>query len=211
MIQTYLKILKFLLFCFGISTIFCINASQQQVESTLQPISVTINGEREVFYYIKVDHQGVLDDTDLIEWCEREGIVSSEHETVLAAARRQFEFLSDTDRLQLLYERFKFMHGSYSGETKSIDLGCGSKKPRNPFDASVVYGIDIRNDIGAGIYKADLVTEPIPFSNGTFHYVTAYDILEHIPRLIYTPGRRYAFVELMNEIYRVMKVGGMRL
>jgi SAM-dependent methyltransferase len=91
--------------------------------------------------------------------------------------------------------------------TKSLDLGCGSK-PRNFFNAKQVYGIDIRDDLEAGIYKADLVIEPIPFSDCTFDFVTAHDFLEHIPRIIYNPSRRNSFVEIMNEIWRVLKVGG---
>ena len=44
--------------------------------------------------------------------------------------------------------------------------------------------------------KPDLVVDPIPFPDDSFEYVTAYDFLEHIPRLIYTPTRR-------NLVYRV--------
>jgi demethylmenaquinone methyltransferase/2-methoxy-6-polyprenyl-1,4-benzoquinol methylase len=54
--------------------------------------------------------------------------------------------------------------------TKSLDLGCGSK-PRNFFNAEQVYGIDIRDDLEAGIYKADLVIEPIPFPDNYFNTV----------------------------------------
>lgn len=91
--------------------------------------------------------------------------------------------------------------------TKSLDLGCGPK-PRNFFNAEQVFGIDIRDDVEAGIFKADLVIEPIPFANATFDFVTAHDFLEHVPRVIYAPNRRNAFVEVMNEIWRVLKVGG---
>jgi SAM-dependent methyltransferase len=53
--------------------------------------------------------------------------------------------------------------------------------------------------------------EPIPYEDNFFEYVSAHDFLEHIPRVVYVPGRRNAFVELMNEVYRVLKVGGMFL
>jgi SAM-dependent methyltransferase len=91
--------------------------------------------------------------------------------------------------------------------TKSLDLGCGLQ-PKNPFNATEVYGIDVRDDAEAHIVRADLVVEPIPFPDDAFDYVTAHDFLEHIPRLIYVPQRRNAFIEVMNEIHRVLKPGG---
>jgi SAM-dependent methyltransferase len=91
--------------------------------------------------------------------------------------------------------------------TKSLDIGCGLQ-PKNPFNATEVYGIDVRDDAEAHIVKADLVVEPIPFPDASFEYVTAHDFLEHVPRLIYTPKRRNAFIEVMSEIYRVLKPGG---
>jgi SAM-dependent methyltransferase len=91
--------------------------------------------------------------------------------------------------------------------TTSLDLGCGSK-PRNFFNADQVLGIDIRDDLESGIYKADLVVEPIPFPDQSFDFVTAHDFLEHVPRIIYAPNRRNAFIEVMNEIWRVLKTGG---
>ena len=91
--------------------------------------------------------------------------------------------------------------------TKSLDLGCGLQ-PKNPFNAQEVYGIDVRDDAEAHIVKADLVIEPIPFPDDSFDYVTAHDFLEHVPRLIYLPQRRNAFVEVMNEIHRVLTPGG---
>lgn len=91
--------------------------------------------------------------------------------------------------------------------TKALDIGCGPS-PKNTFNADEVFGIDVRDDLAAGIYKADLVVEPIPFPDATFDYVTAHDFLEHIPRLIYVPQRRNAFVEVMNEVWRVLKIGG---
>jgi SAM-dependent methyltransferase len=91
--------------------------------------------------------------------------------------------------------------------TRSLDLGCGAN-PKNTFNADEVFGIDVREDLQANIRKADLVIEPIPFPDCYFDFVTAHDFLEHVPRLVYAPHRRNAFVELMNEIYRVLVVGG---
>jgi SAM-dependent methyltransferase len=91
--------------------------------------------------------------------------------------------------------------------TKTLDLGCGTI-PRNPYNADETFGIDVRENLPLGIRKADLCIEPIPFNSEMFDYVTAFDFIEHIPRLIYAPERRYPFVEIMNEIHRVLKPGG---
>lgn len=92
--------------------------------------------------------------------------------------------------------------------TKTLDLGCADR-PRNPFDADEVYGIDIA-DVGLdNVVVADLVVDAIPFDDNEFDYVSAYDFIEHIPRLIYISGeRKYPFIDLMSEIWRVLKPGG---
>ena len=98
-----------------------------------------------------------------------------------------------------------------SSTTLSLDLGCGSN-PRNPFQATKSFGVDIRGDLEKNISQADLSIEPIPFGDNTFDFCTAFDFIEHIPRSIYPQGKpRLAFVELMNEIHRVLKPGGMLL
>jgi hypothetical protein len=94
--------------------------------------------------------------------------------------------------------------------TKTLDLGCGPS-PRNPFHADELFGVDVRENLSGTIRSADLVKEPIPFADQYFDYVTAFDFIEHMPRLVYTPERRNAFVELMNEIHRVLKPGGIFL
>jgi SAM-dependent methyltransferase len=91
--------------------------------------------------------------------------------------------------------------------TTALDLGCGST-PRNPFHAEHAYGIDIRESTSKNIKAADLSLEPIPFEDNAFDYITAFDILEHIPRIIYAPNRRFPFVELMNEVWRTLKPNG---
>jgi SAM-dependent methyltransferase len=91
---------------------------------------------------------------------------------------------------------------------RTLDLGCG-QNPRNPFQMEEIYGIDIREDIDSRIFMADLAIEPIPFDSNFFDGVSAFDFIEHMPRVIYAPGRRFCFVELMNEIYRVLKPGGL--
>lgn len=107
-------------------------------------------------------------------------------------------------------DRFLAPHDSVSRqltESSSLDIGCGTE-PRNPFRAQHVFGIDIRANAEKNIRYADLAIEPIPFPDCFFDYLTAGDFIEHIPRVIYAPARRFPFVQLMNEIWRVLKPGG---
>lgn len=98
-----------------------------------------------------------------------------------------------------------------SKDTQSLDLGCG-ETPRNPFQASKVYGIDISIQRGENIVQADLFTRPIPFQDASFDFVTAYDFIEHVPRTLCEHGEtRFPFVQLMDEIARVLKPEGLFL
>lgn len=91
--------------------------------------------------------------------------------------------------------------------TVSIDLGSGPF-PRNPYNAIEVWGVDL--EPGMMTKAADLAVAPIPFPDGYADYVTAYDFLEHIPRVLYVDGvRRLPFVALMQDVWRVLKPGGL--
>jgi SAM-dependent methyltransferase len=95
--------------------------------------------------------------------------------------------------------------------TKSLDLGCGPIL-RNPYGANQVFGIDLVGEETEFLKITDLALYPIPFMDSTFDFVTAFDFLEHIPRLTYVNGnRRHPFIELMSEIHRVLKPGGIFL
>jgi SAM-dependent methyltransferase len=106
------------------------------------------------------------------------------------------------------------LDSSANKDTSSIDLGCGHR-PRNPFKAEQCYGIDIRTVTSADktvIRKANLAAEPIPFESSSVNFVTAFDFVEHIPRAMMIDGKnRFCFVELMNEIYRVLSTQGIFL
>jgi SAM-dependent methyltransferase len=99
--------------------------------------------------------------------------------------------------------------------TTHLDLGCGTK-PRNPYQRDRLYGVDIRAGLSAPgvaqILAANLSCQPIPFDNNQFDSVSAYDFLEHVPRaaLDFANNRtHFPFVELMNEVWRVLKPGGL--
>ena len=93
-----------------------------------------------------------------------------------------------------------------------LDLGCG-EHPRNPYGRAKLYGVDIRAPEGAVDYEhrvANLVLEPIPFADSSLGSVSAFDYLEHVPRLFPdgSGGTRFPFVQLMDEIWRVLAPGG---
>lgn len=103
--------------------------------------------------------------------------------------------------------------------SRHLDLGCGMR-PRNPYNATEIYGIDVRDEIlhldskVVTVVRANLALEPIPFPDGYFSSVSAWDFLEHVPRQMYLNEARgivYPFVSLMNEIWRVLQPGGIFL
>lgn len=97
---------------------------------------------------------------------------------------------------------------------RHLDLGCGAC-PRNPYQRAQLYGVDLQASApGASIEiaSANLSVAPIPFPSAHFASVSAYDFLEHVPRILPTPeghGTRFPFIELMDEIWRVLAPGGL--
>ena len=97
--------------------------------------------------------------------------------------------------------------------TRHLDLGCGPV-PRNPYDHDEVHAVDLGTPAGLDpqrFRRANLSLEPIPHPDSSFDSVSAFDFLEHIPRVLVTAdgrGTRLPFVELMDEIHRVLKPGG---
>ena len=95
-----------------------------------------------------------------------------------------------------------------------LDLGCGAA-PRNPYRRDQVPGIDLglasRVVNGCRIDPCNLALQPIPHPDASFDSVSAFDFLEHVPRVLpcaQGSGTRLPFVELMNEVWRVLKPGG---
>lgn len=96
---------------------------------------------------------------------------------------------------------------------KHLDLGCGME-PRNPYGRGELHGIDVRPRPASGTIihaVADLTLQPIPYADSCFGSVSAFDFLEHVPRLLVTAdgkGTVFPFVRLMDEIWRVLAPGG---
>jgi len=107
--------------------------------------------------------------------------------------------------LQSVHNSFSFTDNA---ETTAVDLGCGPN-PMNRFNANKAYGVDLYEDNEKGVIKCRLGFEKLPFDDNSLDYLTAYDLLEHIPR--YSDNSEVGnvpFIYLMNECYRVLRRGG---
>ena len=102
---------------------------------------------------------------------------------------------------------------------KQLDIGVGgANRIESGYDG---YGADIFAHERPWLIEnktADLTFQPIPYESDTFDLVTAYDVMEHIPKVVYIPEMetgelaamrsRNSLIELFNEVYRVLKDGG---
>lgn len=99
---------------------------------------------------------------------------------------------------------------------RHLDLGCGTI-PRNPYGRSALFGVDIRQLESTATAQfefaaANLSFEPIPFPASQFASVSAFDFIEHIPRVLNgaEPNTTvFPFIRLMNEVWRVLAPGGL--
>jgi SAM-dependent methyltransferase len=94
--------------------------------------------------------------------------------------------------------------------TSHLDIGCNSN-PRNPFNATKLYGVDIIDleTSHFNYHKCNLIYDALPFSDSSFESVSAYDFLQIVPRNAIINGTGvFPFIHVMNEIYRVLKPGG---
>lgn len=95
--------------------------------------------------------------------------------------------------------------------SRHLDLGCASK-PRNPYGCDELFGLDQSEwFVTAEVRACQLGLEAFPFPSEYFDSVSAYDLLEHIPRqaIDYANNTiRFPFIEMMQEVWRVLKPDG---
>jgi len=101
---------------------------------------------------------------------------------------------------------FFFNEYKFENDTSSLDLGSGPN-PKNPFNSKELFGVDFRENIENNVLFSDLSKGKLPFENEKFHYVTAFDLLEHIPRFS-DKDSSFPLILLFNEIFRVLKKDG---
>ena len=90
------------------------------------------------------------------------------------------------------------------GESINVDLGCGFRRTGN-------LGIDVTLDGTNADLICRLGFEPIPLDDEVADSVYCRDFLEHIPKAYYSETEkklRYPIIELMNEVWRILKAGG---
>lgn len=96
---------------------------------------------------------------------------------------------------------------------RHLDLGCGDM-PRNPYGRGELCGIDLRQPAvtpGFEHRSANLILEPIPYPDDSFGSVSAYDFLEHVPRVFPSADGRdtvFPFIRLMQKVWRVLAPSG---
>lgn len=104
-----------------------------------------------------------------------------------------------------------------STESTHLDLGSGAR-PSNPFKCKHLISTDLNDnqlELEDSNFTFIQITDisRIPIESNSVDSVSAFDLLEHIPRTWQSSSGRLEnpFILTMNEIYRVLKPGGIFL
>jgi len=85
--------------------------------------------------------------------------------------------------IQEVHDKFTMGDGN---NRIAVDLGCGPK-PANYFKVKNNWGVDLYENKKINVLKCRLGFEKLPFDDNSIDYLTAYDLLEHIPRYAELP------------------------
>lgn len=92
--------------------------------------------------------------------------------------------------------------------TTAVDLGCGRSR-RNPSQADVCIGVDVMDLSVPDYRRCRLGIDALPFADYSIDYFSAFDVIEHIPRVLWRDGELInPFISLMSEIHRCLKPMG---
>ena len=117
--------------------------------------------------------------------------------------------VANQQTLSVLYD--DYCQATVAGSL-AVDLGSGVF-PRNPFRCHKSIGIDLKKS--SDVMSHDLSTGSIPLPDVSVSVVTAFDFLEHVPRVLPSHAGsnslsiRFPFVELLNETHRILAPGGL--
>jgi hypothetical protein len=100
------------------------------------------------------------------------------------------------------------IHTAAAPRNIAIDLGS-STTPCNPLGAKLLYGVDIVTADNPSVLQCDFFREHIPFGDQTVSIVTAFDFIEHVPRVqVLENGTKFPFMSLIDDIWRILEPHG---